>query len=76
MKQILIEQKLLGHQITESEPAIYSTGVYLVPMKVMINNSNKYLWVASEFNDDSYIIGDTVQACSPKIIADKLKMLL
>lgn len=62
------EQILLNDKITESEPKIYTTGAYLVPIKVIIQGKEKFLWVVDEFNDDTYLQGSLI---SPNIIANK-----
>lgn len=50
------EQRLDENQFTEFTPKIYSTGVYLVPMKI----ENRYVWVAEEFDNDSYFEGKNI----------------
>lgn len=67
-----IEQRIIGYQITEFEPRIYSTGVNLVPMKVELNGKEKFIWVADEFDDDTYIDAKLI---SPRIISDKIDEL-
>lgn len=67
MKQIIIEQILQGEVITESRPVIYTSGAYFVPMKVSINNQDKYVWVVSQFNDDTYLEGNI---CSPIVLTN------
>ena len=69
-----IEQKLDGNAFTESEPRIYSTGVFLVPMKVISNGKAKYVWVVDEFNDDTY--DDDGDTCSPNVYANSKDCLL
>lgn len=64
-----IEQRISGNQITEFDPRIYSTGVYLIPIKVELNGKEKFIWVADEFNNDSYIDGKNI---SPNIISNKI----
>jgi hypothetical protein len=65
-----IEQRIIGNQITEFEPRIYSTGVYLIPMKVELNGKEKFIWVADEFSDEAFIDGKNI---SPKIISNKIE---
>ena len=69
-----IEQILDGHTFTESEPRIFSTGVFLVPMEVIINGKAKYVWVVDEFADDTY--DDDGDFCSPNIYANSKDCLL
>ena len=52
-----IEQRIIGNQITEFEPKIYSTGVHLIPMKVELDGKEKFVWVADEFGDDTSLTG-------------------
>jgi len=73
MKQIIIEQRLLGDIITKSEPIIYTSGAYLVPMKVNINKKEHYVWVVSQFNEDTYLEGNI---CSPLILANNSTELI
>jgi hypothetical protein len=64
------EQILRGCQIVERQQRIYSTGVYLVPMKIQIRGINQFVWVADAFNDDTFdsegecvtvnTVGDTI----------------
>lgn len=49
-----IEQKLSRFQFSEKKPAVYATGVSLIPMKIEVNGVEKYVWVADEFKDDSF----------------------
>jgi len=67
-----VEQRLVENQITEFEPRIYSSGVYLVPMKVELNGKEKFIWVADEFNDDTFYDGELI---SPKLLANKIEGL-
>ncbi len=62
-----IEQKIIGSQITDFEPTIYTTVAHLIPLKVNINGNEKYIWVVTEFNDDIFFNGEI---CTPHIIAD------
>lgn len=68
-----IEQRLDSVFISEHKPRIYATGVYLVPMKVIDGEKERYVWVVDEFNDDSYLNGEL---CSPIEYTDNLKDLL
>jgi hypothetical protein len=67
-----VEQRLSGEQITEFFPKIFSTGVHLIPMKIIEKDKEKFIWVANEFTEDTYLDGDIV---SPNIIADKIETL-
>lgn len=49
-----IEQRLDEYFFTESEPRIYTTGAYLVPMKLRNKGKEKYIWVVDEFKDDTF----------------------
>ena len=68
-----IEQILRNYQFSEKQPRIYSTGVYLVPMKISICGIDQFIWVADDFNDDVYDSkGNNISA---KIIAEKIEDL-
>jgi Fe-S-cluster formation regulator IscX/YfhJ len=64
------EQRIIGKQITEFEPRIYSTGVHLVPLKVEFDGIERFIWAVDEFNDDSYFDGKNI---SPKIFSNKIE---
>ena len=65
-----IEQILSSFQFTERQPRINSTGVYLVPMKIQVNKTSKFIWVADEFTDDTFDSeGNNI---STKVIADSI----
>ena len=68
-----IEQILSNFQFTERQPRIYSTGVYLVPMKIQVNKTSKFIWVADEFNDDTFDKEGNI--ISANVIADSIKDL-
>lgn len=67
-----IEQRIIGNQITEFEPRIFSTGVHLIPMKVELNGEEKFIWVADEFEDESYFDGKII---TPEVILNKIEEL-
>jgi hypothetical protein len=67
-----IEQRISGEQITEFFPRIFSIGVHLIPMKIIENDTEKFIWVADEFSEDTYLDGAIV---SPNVIADKIEEL-
>ena len=67
------EQFLRNFQFTERCPRIYSTGVYLVPMKIQIYGKDQFVWIADEFNDD--IFDSDGNNISAKIIADTAEKL-
>ena len=68
-----IEQLLRNIQFTERRPKIYSSGVYLVPMKILIHGINRLVWVADEFNDD--IFDSNGNNISANVIADTIEDL-
>ena len=68
-----IEQRLANNQFAENEPRIYSTGVFLVPMKIILNGIEKWIWVADMFENDTFIYG---KSCTPNVLADTKKELL
>jgi hypothetical protein len=63
------EQRLDENQFTEFTPKIYATGVYLVPMKV----ENRYVWVAEEFDNDSWFDGENI---SPNVCGTSVPDIL
>ena len=67
------EQILDNFFFTESKPKIYTTGAYLIPMKIMKGNVERYCWVVWEFDDDCYIDG---RFCTPFIYSDRLSNLM
>lgn len=68
-----VEQILDNFFFTENEPKIYTTGAYLVPMKIKMHEKERFVWVAWEFNDNSYF---NDELCSPNIYSDKLETLI
>ena len=68
------EQILKKCQFAERQPRIYSTGVYLVPMKVSIRGIDQFVWVADDFNDD--VFDSEGKNISAKIIAETIEDLL
>jgi hypothetical protein len=67
------EQKLIGSQFTEFEPTVYTTGAHLIPLKIIVNGIEKYIWVVNEFNNDIYCDGEN---CSANVIADNVEELI
>ena len=67
------EQILKNFQFAERYPRIYSNGVYLVPMKILIHGIDRLVWVADEFNDD--IFDSNGNNISAKVIADTIEDL-
>ena len=68
-----VEQILENSQLTEKQPRIYSTGVYLVPMKISIRGIDQFIWVADDFNDD--VFDSEGNNISAKIIAETIEDL-
>jgi len=53
---------------------IYTTGAFLRPVKVTGDNGNDvWLWAVSQFEDDTYLDGET---CDPVERADSIEKLL
>jgi hypothetical protein len=70
---LTVEQSLRDCNFTEDVPRIYSTGVHLVPMKISIQGTNKYVWIVDDFNDDSFDSeGNNI---SPKVMSDTIEQL-
>ncbi|MDR0613608.1 MAG: hypothetical protein LBG45_09085 [Dysgonamonadaceae bacterium] len=67
------EQILLDYQFAERQPRIFSTGVHLVPMKISIRGIEHYVWVADEFNNETFNSdgGDI----SPNVLSNKFENL-
>lgn len=68
-----IEQRLLDIEFTEFVPRIFATGVYLVPVKIKVGKTEKWVWVAEEFSDDTYYDGKLI---SPILISDEKESLI
>lgn len=68
-----IEQRIDDALFTEIEPRIFTTGAHIVPIKVTIENKQRYVWVVDEFSDDSYLDGN---CCNPVVYADNVQKLL
>ena len=49
-----VEQRLENSFFAKIEPRIYTTGAYLVPMRVVVNGESRYVWVVDEFKDDTF----------------------
>ncbi|HYH85409.1 MAG TPA: hypothetical protein VEX60_07995 [Pyrinomonadaceae bacterium] len=49
-----VEQILDGTSFAKRAPRIYTTGAFLVPMKVKSREKERFVWVVSDFNDDTY----------------------
>lgn len=52
---------------------IFATGVFLQPVKCVINNQEQWRWVAVGFEDDSFFDGKLV---NPNEYADKIEDLI
>jgi hypothetical protein len=70
---LTVEQSLRDCNFTEDAPSIYSTGVYLVPMEISIQGIDQYVWIADDFNDDSFDSKGNI--ISPKVMSDTIKDL-
>lgn len=68
-----VEQILDNFFFSEAEPKVYTTGAFLVPMKIMKGKQERYVWVVWEFDDDSYLDGE---ACTTAVYADSLANLI
>ena len=60
-----IEQKLEENTFAESKPRIFTTGAFLVPMKIIKNGEKRYIWVVDEIIDDTYNKSGII--CSPNL---------
>lgn len=69
-----IEQKLDVNTFTESNPRIFTTGAFLVPMEIVKNGKKRYVWVVDEIIDDTY--NDNGIICSPVLYTSDKESLL
>lgn len=69
-----VEQILDSFFFAETEPRIYTTGAYLVLMKILKGSEERYVWVVHEFDDDSFSYDGKI--CSPRLYSDKLENLV
>jgi hypothetical protein len=50
---------LLKQNATITEPVLFTTGAFIQPMRITDENGNeKWVWVVSEFVDDTFWDGD------------------
>jgi hypothetical protein len=68
-----VEQKILGSQITDFTPTVYTIGAHLIPLKVIINGIEKYIWVVNEFDNDTFFDGKN---CTVHVIAENKNDLI
>lgn len=52
---------------------IFATGVFLQPVKCIINNTEQWRWIAVGFEDDSYFDGKII---NPVEYAEEIKDLI
>jgi hypothetical protein len=64
-----IEQRLDNNFFTRLHPRIYTTGAYLVPMEVTQQGKKRFVWIADEFNDDTF--DENGNICSINVYAEK-----
>lgn len=51
----------MDNQISiSSKDTIFATGVFLQPLKCVVNNSEQWRWVAVNFEDDSFFDGEAI----------------
>lgn len=55
-----------------ADDTIFSTGVFLQPVKCTINKTEQWRWVAVNFEDDSYLNGRLI---NPIEYSDKLETI-
>jgi hypothetical protein len=68
-----IEQRLGNLKFTEMKPKIYTTGAFLVPMKIKVGDNERFVWVVEEFREDTYLDGNLR---SPILYSDNPQTLL
>ncbi|MGH7952684.1 MAG: hypothetical protein ACREFE_12320, partial [Limisphaerales bacterium] len=65
----LSDEELLDNVcLAETQPEIYTSGAFLVPMKVRKGRKIRYVWVVSEFADDSTLDG---RFCRPSLYTNR-----
>ena len=69
-----IEQKLESYIFTDSQPIIYTTGAYLVPMKIKYKDKTKYVWVVEEFYDDTFDKNGKI--CTPNLLVTRKQSII
>ncbi len=68
-----VEQQLDENCLAERQPRIYSTGVYIVPMEIVIGDKHRFVWVVDQFDNDTF---SEYGPCSPVVYASDKKKLL
>lgn len=70
-----VEQRLDEKFFTECVPRIYSTGVYLVPIRLKTcKGEDRFVWVVDQFEDESF--DENGESCSPIVYSCKKEFLL
>ncbi len=54
------------------EPKLYTTGAFLVPMKIKNAERARYVWVVSDFNDDTFHDGELCAVVTEAATIDEL----
>jgi hypothetical protein len=49
-----IEQKIENNQLDIGKKQIYTTGARLVPLKIIKNGKERYVWIVDEFDSDCF----------------------
>lgn len=68
-----VEQFLDEVFFTESQPKVFTTGAFVVPMRIKANGKERFVWVVEEFKDDSYFEG---KLCTPLLYSDSLETMI
>lgn len=68
-----VDAILASTKFMEDEPRIYATGVHLVPMKISVRENEYYVWVADDFDSDSYCDGQNV--CPVTLAKNKIGLI-
>ena len=71
IKSFLIKENKMANEIL-SEPAIFTTGAHLRPIKVQTEHGERYVWTVTEFEEDSYQDGKTIDPDTIAETPDKL----
>lgn len=54
------------------EPKLYTTGAFLVPMKIERAGRERYVWVVADFNDDTFHDGELCSDLTEAATIDEL----
>jgi hypothetical protein len=73
LMSLKVEQFLDNSFFTESEPRLFTTGAYLVPMRITNDGKERFVWIVDEFKDDTYLDGEL---CTPNVYSDDFNNMI